>query len=160
FFAAIDKQVKAVLNSAGISPDSVKTIQTQFEAVKPTLSKLKLAINKLDTEKLSNAHKTEINKNIALIKSSMEIGEVDILSNPFFELLKNDETAFNLEQEKEQKEQKRKEREEAKRKEKVEKEREEKKEREEAQKEKERERREAAEKKAQEEKESPEREAK
>jgi hypothetical protein len=149
FFTAIDNQVKAVMNSANINPQSAALIQSQVDAVKPMLNKLRFEINMFDAGSLSEAYKADINKTIGYIKGFMEVGEVDITANQLFALLQKNETAFAKEQE----ERKRQEREE---KERIAREEAERKIREE----RERKEREEAERKAKEEKERQEREEK
>jgi len=171
FFKGIDSQVQAVLNASVINPKSVELIQTQLNTVLPMLNQLKFKISMFDTNSLSEAHKDKINQLIAYIKSTMSIGEVDIISNQLADLLKQNETAFAQEKEQRAKdeaeriakaEREKKEREEAQRKAKEEHERREREEKEriakaeaerKAKEERERKEREEAERRAKEEKE-------
>jgi hypothetical protein len=163
FFKGINGQIQAVLNSPTINPKSVGLIQTQVNAVLPTLNKLKFEISMFDAATLSDAYKAKINQTIAYAQNIMTIGEADIISMKLFDLLKKNEAAFvNEQEERERKEQEEKERiarKEAERKAKEERER---KEREEAERkakeEQERREREEAERKAKEERERRERE--
>jgi len=99
FFKGIDGQITAILNSPTINPKSVELIQTQVNAVLPTLNKLKFEISMFDTATLSEAHKAKINQTIVYIQNNMTIGEVDIISNQLYDLLQKNETAFTREQE-------------------------------------------------------------
>jgi cation transport ATPase len=77
----------------------VELIQTQVNAVLPTLNKLKFDISMFDTAILSEAHKAKITQTIAYIQKNMTVGEVDIISNQLYDLLQRSETAFANEQE-------------------------------------------------------------
>jgi hypothetical protein len=99
FFKAIDNQMQVILNSSTINPKSVELIQNQVKSDLLVLKRLKYEINMLDTNSLSTAHKDKINKIIGYIKDIMVIGEVDTISNQFFALLKENETAIAWEKE-------------------------------------------------------------
>ena len=127
FFKAIDNQLKTALNSPNLNPKSVELIQSQVNEILPILNKLKFEISMFDSEKLSKEYKEIVNKTIAYVKDFMVTGEVDIISNQLFDLLKKNETAFSNEREarkrQEQEEKERIARKEAKRRDKEERER-------------------------------------
>ena len=99
FFKAIDNQVKLVLNSSNLNPKSVELIQSQVNEVLSTLNKLKFEISMLNSNKLSEEHRDNINKTITYIKEFMVIGEVEMISGQLIDLLKKNETTFSNEQE-------------------------------------------------------------
>jgi hypothetical protein len=99
FFKAIDNQVKMILNSPNLNSKSVELIQSQVNDILPILNKLKFEISMFDPEKLSEEYKETINKTITYAKDFMVTGEVQVISNQLFDLLRKNELAFLQEQE-------------------------------------------------------------
>jgi tetratricopeptide (TPR) repeat protein len=95
FFKAIDKSVQDALNKANVGTIVLK----QLETVLPTLTKLKKEFAALDTREIANGFKTKINQSITLVKNKMTLSEVNDTAQHFFDLLKENKAAFNLEQE-------------------------------------------------------------
>ena len=118
FFKAIEKTLQDLMTKSSVSPIVIK----QLENVLPMLTKLKYDVSIFDSNRLSIKYKSKINQLMTYIKEEMVISELDAISNQFFDLLKENETAFVAEQE----EKKLKEKEEADRRAKAEKERKEK----------------------------------
>jgi TPR repeat protein len=94
FFKGIDKPVLDLLNKSTVTPVAVK----QIESALPALTKLKAGISKLDANSFASGYIAKINQMVANIKNDMTLSEVDVMSQKFFELIKENEAEVIREQ--------------------------------------------------------------